>query len=79
MSQSFAEKSWILCAATLIVSCFAPNALAYVGPGAGLGILGAILAVIAAVLASVVGLVLWPIRRYLRRRKEPQTKAELSS
>ena len=78
MSHSFAGKgSIILSGAALGVSLlFAPDAHAYVGPGAGLGILGAILAVIAAVLASIVGLVLWPVRRYLRRRKEAPTRAE---
>ncbi|MGH9196231.1 MAG: hypothetical protein ACRD1T_10880 [Acidimicrobiia bacterium] len=55
--------------AGLFVMALAPDALAYVGPGAGLGMLGALLAVIVAVLATVVGLVLWPLRMLTRRRK----------
>lgn len=46
-----------------------PPAMAYVGPGAGLGVLGAMLAIGAAVLATLLGLVLWPIRLIRRRRK----------
>lgn len=47
----------------------APAAVAYVGPGAGLGVLGAMLAIVAAVLATVVGLILWPLRMVMRRRR----------
>lgn len=47
----------------------APAVLAYVGPGAGLSMLGALLAVIVIVLATVAGLVLWPARMLARRRK----------
>ena len=44
-------------------------ALAYVGPGAGLTMLGALWAVIAAVALVLVGIVIWPVRIHLRRRK----------
>jgi hypothetical protein len=53
-----------------ICTCLvAPAAVAYVGPGAGLGVLGAMLAILAAVLATVVGLVLWPLRMIMRRKR----------
>ena len=56
--------------AGLLVLVLVPAyALAYVGPGAGLGMLGALFAVLVAVLATVVGLVLWPLRMLLRHRK----------
>ncbi len=41
--------------------------LGYVGPGAGLGAIGALLAVLAAVVLGTVGLVLYPIQ-LLRNR-----------
>jgi hypothetical protein len=53
----------------LCACVFAPAAFAYVGPGAGLGVLGAMLAIFAAVLATIVGLVLWPVRMLMRRRR----------
>ena len=43
-------------------------ALAYVGP-AGIGFLGVLLAVVVVVLLGLVGLLLYPIRLMLRRRK----------
>jgi hypothetical protein len=48
---------------------FAPVALSYVGPGAGLGMIASLAAVVLAVLATIVGLVIWPIRRLMQRKK----------
>lgn len=60
----------------LFTAALASPAMAYVGPGAGLGILGALLAILLAVLATVVGLVLWPLRLLARRRKSARVAAE---
>jgi hypothetical protein len=43
---------------------------AYMGPGAGLGMLGSLIAVIAAVALAVIGLLLLPLRIILKRRRE---------
>lgn len=45
------------------------SAQAYVGPGAGLGMIGSLIAVVAAVLVAVFGLLLFPLRLLLKRRK----------
>jgi hypothetical protein len=55
--------------AGVFAAALAFPAMAYVGPGAGLGILGALLAILLAVVATVVGLVVWPLRMLARRRK----------
>lgn len=49
----------------------AAPAIAYVGPGAGLTLLGALWGLIAAIVMSVGFIILWPFRRFLfgRRRK----------
>ncbi|MCT7373691.1 hypothetical protein [Chelativorans salis] len=44
-------------------------AFAYVGPGAGLSLLGALWALIAAVGTVLIFIVAWPVRRMLRRRR----------
>jgi hypothetical protein len=48
----------------------ASPALAYVGPGAGLTLLGALWGLIVAVVLSVGFILLWPVRRLLRRNKQ---------
>lgn len=42
---------------------------AYIGPGAGLSIVGSIVAVLAAIVVAIFGFVWFPIRRLLKRRK----------
>ena len=54
-------------AATLTFAAF--PALAYVGPGAGLTLLGALWGLILAVVMSVAFVLFWPLRRLLRRNK----------
>jgi hypothetical protein len=54
---------------------------AYVGPGTGISLIGAIIAVIAAILFTVGGIFLWPFRalkRWLRKRRgeEPVIEEE---
>jgi hypothetical protein len=48
---------------------------AYVGPGAGLGMLASLLAVVAAMLLSIVGLILWPLRM-LKKRWQAKSTAQ---
>ena len=48
---------------------------AYVGPGAGLGLLAALWGLVAAVGVAVFYVVMWPIRRMRRRRKAEQIAA----
>jgi hypothetical protein len=52
--------------------------LAYVGPGAGLGAVGALLAVVGAILIGLFGLVLYPLhllRSWLRGKADPAREA----
>lgn len=53
------------------ISTSGPIPLAYIGPGAGLGAIGALLAVLGAVVLCVAGLILYPLqllRNRLRNR-----------
>lgn len=74
------EQASIVRILTGLLVAYAPVAMAYVGPGAGLGMIASIFAVVLAVLATILGLVLWPIRRLAQRRKAGAGKAkEISS
>lgn len=51
------------------VAALAPSAaFAYIGPGAGLSLLGALWALVAAIAAVLFFVVAWPIRKMLRRK-----------
>ncbi len=59
----------VLLAAAAVVGCLASSgALAYVGPGAGLTLLSALWGLVVAVILALGFVVLWPIRRWRRRR-----------
>jgi hypothetical protein len=49
-------------------------ALAYLGPGAGLGMLGSLLAVIGAALLAVFGLLILPVRMIMKKRRQQAMK-----
>lgn len=61
----------VLALGTLLLAC-APEAAAYVGPGAGFAVLSSFLTLFLAFLYSLIALVTWPVRqlfRFFRRRK----------
>lgn len=51
---------------------------AYVGPGAGLGLLAALWGLVAAVGVAVFYVVMWPIRRMRRQRKAERSAAAVA-
>jgi hypothetical protein len=53
--------------ATLLAVCGAMPAAAYIGPGAGLSLLGAFWGLLLAVGAALGFVILWPLRRLFRR------------
>ena len=56
-------------AIALGLSLFATPAFAYIGPGAGITVLGALWGVVVAVVFALAAVVLWPLRLLLRRRR----------
>lgn len=53
------------------------NAYAYVGPGLGLGAIGAVVGLIVAIILSIVGVIWYPFKRMLRKLKS--TKVETNN
>lgn len=53
------------------------GAYAYVGPGAGLSIVGVVLGLVAAVFFGIVGFVWYPVSRFLRARKQKQAEVQI--
>jgi len=65
--------------ATIFLTIFVPySAFAYIGPGAGVTAIGALWAVILALFFALAGLLIWPIKIYLMRRKQKQNKSSIT-
>lgn len=47
----------------------ASPAIAYIGPGAGISVLGSLLSILATIFVAIGAIVFWPVRKYLKRRK----------
>ena len=46
------------------------TAHAYIGPGAGLGVIGAILGAFVAVILAIAGVIWYPVKRLLKKRNQ---------
>ena len=55
---------------SLVIVAIAEPAIAYVGPGAGVSLLGAAAGLIVAILVAFGVIVLWPLRRFMKSRRK---------
>ena len=70
MSQIRAILGPLFLGALVVVTVMTPSAaLAYVGPGAGLSMIGSLIAVVGALILAILGLVLFPMRMLMKRRR----------
>ena len=53
----------------LLAVAYSGAAYAYVGPGAGLGVIGTLIAFVGTVLLAIVGFVWYPVKRLLRKKR----------
>ena len=53
----------------IILLALTSPAFAYVGPGAGISVLGSLLGILATIFVAIGAILFWPLRKYLKRRK----------
>jgi hypothetical protein len=59
----------------LLIAIAVPRiAAAYMGPGAGLGMLGSLIAVLAALGIALLGIVLLPLRMIMKKRRKASAR-----
>jgi membrane protein implicated in regulation of membrane protease activity len=63
------SKITILALLTVLLLVQSGIALAYVGPGAGISVLGSLLSILATIFVAIGAIIFWPLRKYMKRRK----------
>lgn len=65
--------------ALLLLSAVSPAALAYIGPGAGISVLGSLLGILGTIVVAIGAIIFWPIRKLMKRRKKAGQTADNTS
>lgn len=53
-----------------------PAVMAYIGPGAGISVLGSLLGILGTIVIAVGAIVAWPIRKLIKRKKHDKSLAD---
>lgn len=53
--------------------------LAYIGPGAGISVLGSLLGILGTIIIAIGAILFWPIRKMMKRRKAAAATTEPES
>jgi membrane protein implicated in regulation of membrane protease activity len=60
----------ILISVLMVLLLLAPSgAPAYIGPGAGISVLGSLLGILATFFVAIGAIIFWPLRKFMKRRK----------
>lgn len=62
---------WLL---LILAGTCSPDAMAYIGPGAGVGLIVTVLGVLAALVLTVLGIVYYPLKRFLVNRRNGRAR-----
>ena len=52
------------------------SAIAYIGPGAGISVLGSVLGILSTILVAIIAIIMWPLRKIMKRRKAAAAAVE---
>ena len=61
---------------TSIFSLITTSSFAYLGPGVGGGVIAATIGIIVAIFAALFGLIWFPVKRLLKKRKEKKDQLQ---
>ena len=53
-----------------------PAAFAYIGPGAGISVLGSLLGILGTIVVAIGAILFWPVRKFLKRKKQRAAAAQ---
>lgn len=69
MSQNSIRYIPLKILALLLLLTVSPTVLAYIGPGAGISVLGSLLGILGTIVLAIGAIILWPLRKLIKRRK----------
>ncbi len=55
-----------------LLTLFSGDVMAYIGPGAGIPVLGSLLGILSAIILAIAAIVIWPVRRMLKKKRQQQ-------
>ena len=55
------------------------SVLAYIGPGAGISVVGSLLGILGTIIIAIGAILFWPIRKMMKRRKAAAATTEPES
>ena len=59
----------------LMLLVVSPAAMAYIGPGAGISVLGSLLGILGTIVVAIGAIIFWPVRKFLKRKKQAKATA----
>lgn len=62
---------YMLCSLLILLS---GNAYGYIGPGMGGGVIAATLGIVIAIFAALFGILYYPLKRYIKNKKNKKSK-----
>ena len=65
--------------AIFLLIAVSPAVSAYIGPGAGISVLGSLLGILGTIVVAIGAIVLWPVRRLLKRKNQNKNDAANAS
>lgn len=69
MSKLIMPKTIVLVLLVCLLLAMTSPAVAYIGPGAGISVLGSLLGILATMFVAIGAILFWPLRKLLKRRK----------
>ena len=60
----------------IVTLLYVETVSAYVGPGLGVGVIGAVVGVIATVLLAILGIIWYPLKRLLKKSKPEKSQGD---
>jgi hypothetical protein len=72
----FRRLGLLLCSSCFFGATFSPELMAYIGPGAGAGLIATVLGVIVALILAVLGIVYYPLKRFVRNWRARRAPSE---